>query len=207
MHTSSRHPPGTLFSVLCIVKPLILTPPLQDEHHRHPHLFFYFLFWLCWVLVPVLGPSLVAVIAVVSRCRAQPPEQELRTCGAQASLLRGMWDLPRPGIEPTSAALAGGFSATGPPGESCHPRLMDKKAQAQRDWEVYPSSPSWLEWARVLTQSGPEPVLHASALKPQETDILGNCFVLKEIKENRNLLVMHPFLEAAGGRGTKRKKT
>ena len=194
MHTSSRHAPGTLFSALCIVKPLILTPPLQDEHHRHPRLFFYFLSWLCWVLVSVLGASLVAVcrlIAVVSCRRAQPPERGLSTCEAQASLLRGTWDLPRPGIEPTSAALAGGFY---------HPRLMDKKAQAQRDWEVCPSSPSWLEWARVLTQSGPEPVLHASALKPQETDILGNCLVLKEIKEKRNLLAMHPFLEATRGR-------
>ena len=27
-----------------------------------------------------------------------------------------MWDLPRPGIEPQSPALAGGFLTTGPPG-------------------------------------------------------------------------------------------
>ena len=29
-----------------------------------------------------------------------------------------MWDLPRPGIEPLSPALAGGFLTTGPPGRS-----------------------------------------------------------------------------------------
>ena len=29
-----------------------------------------------------------------------------------------MWDLPRPGIEPMSLALAGEYSATGPPGKS-----------------------------------------------------------------------------------------
>jgi len=29
-----------------------------------------------------------------------------------------MWDLPGPGIEPMSLALAGGFLTTGPPGES-----------------------------------------------------------------------------------------
>ena len=29
-----------------------------------------------------------------------------------------MWDLPGPGIEPMSPALAGGFSATAPPGKS-----------------------------------------------------------------------------------------
>ena len=31
-----------------------------------------------------------------------------------------MWDLPRPGIEPMSPALAGGFLTTGPPGKSCN---------------------------------------------------------------------------------------
>ena len=31
-------------------------------------------------------------------------------------MLLGMWDLPRPGMEPGSPALAGGFF-TGPPGE------------------------------------------------------------------------------------------
>ena len=33
-----------------------------------------------------------------------------RSGGARAYLLRGMWDLPRPGIEPESLALAGVFS-------------------------------------------------------------------------------------------------
>ena len=29
----------------------------------------------------------------------------------------GMWDLPGPGLEPVSPALAGGFLTTGPPGK------------------------------------------------------------------------------------------
>ena len=33
-------------------------------------------------------------------------------------MLRGMWDLPGPGIEPVSPALAGGFLTTAPPGKS-----------------------------------------------------------------------------------------
>ena len=33
-------------------------------------------------------------------------------------MLRGMWDLPGPGLEPVSPALAGGFSTTAPPGQS-----------------------------------------------------------------------------------------
>ena len=32
-------------------------------------------------------------------------------------MLRGMWDLPRPGLEPVSPALAGRFSTTVPPGK------------------------------------------------------------------------------------------
>ena len=31
-------------------------------------------------------------------------------------MLRGMWDLPGPGLEPLSPALAGGFLTTAPPG-------------------------------------------------------------------------------------------
>ena len=34
-----------------------------------------------------------------------------------AYLFHGMWDFPRPGIEPTSLALAGGFFTTEPPGK------------------------------------------------------------------------------------------
>ena len=32
-------------------------------------------------------------------------------------MLRGMWDLPRPGLEPVSPALAGRFLTTVPPGK------------------------------------------------------------------------------------------
>ena len=39
------------------------------------------------------------------------------SCGSRAQLLRGMWDLPRPGLKPVSPALAGGFSTTAPPGK------------------------------------------------------------------------------------------
>ena len=42
----------------------------------------------------------------------------LSSCGARALLLHGMWDLPRPGLEPVSPALAGGFLTTVPLGKS-----------------------------------------------------------------------------------------
>ena len=40
------------------------------------------------------------------------------SCGTPAQLSRGMWNLPRPGTEPVSPALAGGVLTTGPPGPS-----------------------------------------------------------------------------------------
>ena len=36
-----------------------------------------------------------------------------RSCGPRAQLLQGMWDLPRPGIEPASPALQGRLPTTG----------------------------------------------------------------------------------------------
>ena len=43
--------------------------------------------------------------------------RRLSNCGSWAQLLHGMWDLPRPGLEPVSPALAGRFSTTAPPGK------------------------------------------------------------------------------------------
>ena len=43
--------------------------------------------------------------------------RRLSSCGSRAQMLRGMWDLPRPGLEPVSPALAGRFSITAPPGK------------------------------------------------------------------------------------------
>ena len=42
-------------------------------------------------------------------------QHRLNSCGARAELLLGMWDLPGPGIEPVSPALAGGLFTTEPP--------------------------------------------------------------------------------------------
>ena len=44
-------------------------------------------------------------------------ERRLSSCGTRAYLLRGMWDLPRPGLEPGTPSLAGGFSTTETQGE------------------------------------------------------------------------------------------
>ena len=50
--------------------------------------------------------------------------RRLSSCGSRAQLLHGMWDPPRPGLEPASPALAGRFSTTAPPGKPrCGPFL------------------------------------------------------------------------------------
>ena len=43
--------------------------------------------------------------------------RRLSNCGSRAQLLRSMWDLPGPGHEPVSPALAGRLSTAAPPGK------------------------------------------------------------------------------------------
>ena len=68
------------------------------------------------------GPLFIAVRGPLTIVASLVAEHWLQTrrlsnCGSRAPLLRGMWDLPRPGLEPVSPALAGGFSTTAPPGK------------------------------------------------------------------------------------------
>ena len=94
--------------------------------------------WLCWVLASVRGPSPAVASGghsssrcrghSSSRCAGLSPsrplaaEHRLQTCrlsncGSRAEPLRGMWDPPRPGLEPVSPALAGRLPTTAPPGK------------------------------------------------------------------------------------------
>ena len=89
--------------------------------------------WLCWVFVSVRGlplvvarggPLFIAVHGPLTIAASLVAEHRLQTrrlsnCDSRAQLLRGMWDLPRPGLEPVSPALAGRFSTTAPPGKPC----------------------------------------------------------------------------------------
>ena len=102
------------------------------------YLFIYF--WLCWVFASVRGPSLVAASGghSSSRCaglslwRPLVAEHRLQTrrlsnCGSRTQPLRGMWDLPRPGLEPVCPALAGRFPTTAPPGKPSDSLFFDNK--------------------------------------------------------------------------------
>ena len=64
--------------------------------------------------IAVRGPLIIAA-SLVAEHRLQT--RRLSNCGSRVQLLRGMWDLPRPGLEPVSSALAGRFSTTAPPGK------------------------------------------------------------------------------------------
>ena len=68
------------------------------------------------------GPLFIAVHGSLTITASLVVEHRLQTrrlsnCGSRAQLLRGMWDLPRPGLEPMSPALSGRFSASVPPGK------------------------------------------------------------------------------------------
>ena len=65
------------------------------------------------LLIAVRGPLTIAASLVEHRLQTRM----LSSCGSRAQLLRGMWDPPRPELEPVSPALAGRFSTTAPPGK------------------------------------------------------------------------------------------
>ena len=106
--------------------------------HCTSDLFFFFLIYLLiYLFLTVLGlrfcarafsscdnwgPLFIAVRGPLTIATSLVAEHRLQTrrlsnCGSRAQSLRGMWDLPRPGLEPVSPALAGRFSTTAPPGK------------------------------------------------------------------------------------------
>ena len=74
------------------------------------------------LFITVRGP-LTITASLVAEHRLQM--RRLSSCGSQTQLLRGMWDLPRPGLEPVPPALAGRFSTTAPPGKPPLPPLKE----------------------------------------------------------------------------------
>ena len=66
------------------------------------------------LFITVHGPLTIAA-SLVAEHRLQT--RRLSSCGSRAQLLCGTWDLPRPGLEPVSPALAGRLSTTAPPGK------------------------------------------------------------------------------------------
>ena len=69
------------------------------------------------VTSPVETPRLQSRCIGFSSCSSGALEHSLSSCGAWAKLHCGIRDLPGPGIEPVSPALAGGFFTAEPPGK------------------------------------------------------------------------------------------
>ena len=65
------------------------------------------------LFIAVRRPLTVAASLVEHRLQTR----RLSNCGSRAQPLCGMWDLPRPGLEPVSPALAGRLPTTAPPGK------------------------------------------------------------------------------------------
>ena len=116
---------------------------LEDSSFLFLILFTYF--WLCWVFIAVWAFLQLWQAGATSSFFVRPFYCGGSPCGTQAVgaqasvavgsqvpqlwhmglVLCGMWDLPRPGMEPMSPALAGGFFTTESPGKpegsSCYP--------------------------------------------------------------------------------------
>ena len=104
------------------------------------------------LFIAVRGPLTVAA-SLVAEHRLQT--RRLSRCGSGAQLLRGMWDFPRPGLEPVSPALPGRFSTTAPPGKPLAPyfwgenslgswHLLGCKLGPKNLYNFLQSGPSWI---------------------------------------------------------------
>ena len=88
------------------------------------------------------GPLFIAVCRPLTVVASLVVEHRLQmrrlsNCGSRAQLLRGMWDPPRPGLEPVSPELAGRLSTTAPPGKPCCEFLSHSFNFRTCDWSVH----------------------------------------------------------------------
>ena len=133
-------PRTTLRSVETIIIPFSIwrnwEPSLGNlQQTGNTHFFFKGLF-IDWLIVMLglrfcaralsscgkRGPLFIAVHRPLTIAASLVVEHRLQTrrlssCGSRAQLLCGLWDLPRPGLEPVSPAPAGRLSTTAPPGK------------------------------------------------------------------------------------------
>ena len=90
-----------------------------------------------------------------SSCGSRAIERSLSSCGPRAWFLRGMWDLPGPGLKPVSPALAGGFLTTVPPGKPRKLLFLKIKGvlEAKLRMPVYGNTTISLDYGRTLLDS------------------------------------------------------
>ena len=96
------------------------------------------------------GPLFIAVRGPLTITASLVAEHRLQThrlsnCGSWAQPLRGMWDPPRPGLEPASPALAGRLSTTVPPGKPWPGSLSHDSYSVCTFPKVVTSGNIWIE--------------------------------------------------------------
>ena len=132
------------------------------------------------LFMAVRGPLMIAA-SLVAEHRLQT--RRLSSCGSRAQLLRRMWDLPRPGLEPVSPALAGRFSTTAPPGKP--PSFIIISSLNCRYLEVYCLIPKqfWILYFSVTDSQFNSTVINEYSLyfiplKFVETSNICYCFMI-----------------------------
>ena len=106
------------------------------------------------------GPLFIAARGPLTTAASLVADHRLQTrrlsnCGLRTQLLCGMWDLPRPGLESVSPALAGRLSTTAPPGKpSCFLFQVCFFFSLQYVVSIFTTSVlfSWMIFPTVLTQ-------------------------------------------------------
>ena len=105
--------------------------------------------------IAVHGPLTIAA-SLVAEHRLQT--RRLTNCGSRAQWLRGMWDLPRPGLEPASPASAGRLSTTAPPGKTYF-RIFQKQLPSRGRVSYH------LKKIKSLSSKDPPSRIQVSSLK------------------------------------------
>ena len=113
------------------------------------------------LFIAVRGPLTIAA-SLVAEHRLQT--RRLSSCGSRAQLLRGMWDLPGPGFEPVSPALAGGFLTTAPPGKPDIITFNNQHRTHQCQWEPSPVLSRDSNWCSVSPTCPVKPGAQGSGL-------------------------------------------
>ena len=87
------------------------------------------------------GPLFIAVRGPLTVAEHRLQTRRLSNCGSRAQLLHGMWDLPRPGLEPVSRALAGRLPTTAPLGKTqmwiVELFSLDQKQDKDAHWHLF----------------------------------------------------------------------
>ena len=87
-------------------------------------------------------PASGVAVCGLSSCVSWALEHRINSCGTRASLLRDMWNLPRPGIKPMPPTVAGEFLTTEQRGEPWNFFFKEKA-----------SSLDWLDFSSIMVFS------------------------------------------------------